>query len=119
MADRFEMAHRTWPILVEAADLRQVMTYIQVAQRLDYKNARPMRQVLWPIQDYCMVHGLPPLTILVVNKSTRKPGGGFIGWQGSVEEGQRVVFEHPWTQYVTPTIDSLRQAFDAVNKHPK
>ena len=46
MADRFELAHRTWPILVEAAKLHQVMTYLDVAQRLGYKNARPMRQVL-------------------------------------------------------------------------
>lgn len=113
MADRFEMAHRAWPILVEAAGNRQVLTYLQVAQRLGYKNARPMRQVLWPIHDYCQTKRLPPLTILVVNQSTREPGGGFTAWSGTVQEGQQAVFQEDWSRVGTPSIAELKQSFGA------
>src|SRR4051794_38353352 len=104
MADRFEMAQRVWPILVEAAEARTTLTYLQAARRLGYKSARPMRQVLWPIHDYCKAKKLPPLTILVVNQSTGKPGGGFDAYSGATEEGQRQVFDHTWPRE-SPSID--------------
>jgi hypothetical protein len=38
-------------------------------------------QCLEPIQTYCLVHDLHPLTILVVDQKTGMPGVGFIAAQ--------------------------------------
>ena len=34
-------------------------------------------QLLEPIQSYCIAHGLPPLTVLVVQQESGLPGPGF------------------------------------------
>jgi putative restriction endonuclease len=41
---------------------------------------RALRFVLGKIQDLSLGEKLPPLTILVVNQDTTRPGEGFIAW---------------------------------------
>ncbi|MDE2932721.1 MAG: hypothetical protein OXS47_02485 [Chloroflexota bacterium] len=51
------------------------------------------------IQDHCEEHGLPPLTILVVNKDTRQPGEGFLAKNRGREPD---VFAFGWGQRPNP-----------------
>lgn len=76
IVNQLERAYRTWPILIQVAKDKDKITYGQLAQLLNIHH-RAVRFALSIIQDYCIEEKLPPLTILVVNKS-EKPGAGFI-----------------------------------------
>jgi len=102
MANRFELAHDTWPILIQAAQEGTTLTYGQVAHLLHYRGARVVGTALWPIQDLCMERGWPPLTSLVVNQDTDQPGPGFIAWPGDLQGAHESVFAFPWHELPVP-----------------
>lgn len=102
MATRFELAYRAWPILVSHARRKRKTTYGELASSLGYTNARLARFALWPLQDYCLEKDLPPLTSLVINKNTRRPGVGFIAWGGDIAEAHERVFSFPWKRIPRP-----------------
>ena len=102
MATRFELAHQAWPILVALARRRRTTTYEDFARALGYRSGRVARYPLWPIQDFCMERGLPPLTSIVLNKNTGLPGGGFVAWEGEIREAHMRVFGFPWQRLPKP-----------------
>ena len=55
----------------------QELTYSVVAKLTGVARVG-LGQCLEPIQSYCLVRGLKPLTILVVSEKSRMPGVGFI-----------------------------------------
>ena len=70
-------ALQIWQILIEMAANRQITTYNALAQMLGYQGAGQfMTGFLDPIMRYCQANGLPPLTVLVVNQETGRPGAG-------------------------------------------
>jgi hypothetical protein len=79
-----EYAYRAWPILCELAAEESVITYKDLGELIGIPQPR-IGRVLSVIQDYCLEAKLPPLTILVVNKATRRPGEGFIAWDPANE----------------------------------
>ena len=88
-----ERAYRGWDILVSCASQNKKITYKDIAGVLNLKHHRPVRYFLDIIQDYCLNEKLPPLTILVVNKSGF-PGPGFIAWDvNNFDEGAKLVYE--------------------------
>ena len=113
MVNQYERAYRAWQVLTEAAAGHKPVTYGQLARTLSMHH-RPLRYVLSLIQDHCLDEKLPPLTILVVNQSTKRPGEGFIAWDANdVEEGQRKVFNCPWHLMHNPfEFASDGQSFD-------
>lgn len=95
MTDHLARAARAWLILTKVAHQRGRIEYADLA-RLIGIHVRPLRYVLGVIQDYCMTEGLPPLTILVVNRAGRQ-GQGFIAWDpDDAETGFREVWRHSW-----------------------
>src|SRR6267378_7828397 len=64
-----ERAAQIWAVLALAARNRQILTY-EIVGRLIGVPARGLGHLLEPIQSYCLVKGLPPLTILVVQEGT-------------------------------------------------
>jgi hypothetical protein len=102
MANRFELGHRAWPILRSAAARHETLTYGELAARLGYATAKVSRAALWPIQDYCLEKGLPPLTSIVLNRRTRRPGAGFIAWDGDIAEAHQRVFNYEWAREPVP-----------------
>ncbi len=102
MPNRFELAHLTWPILVRTATDRTISTYGEIAAELGYRGARPVNKALDPIQELCREKGWPPLTILVVNQQTGRPGPGFIAWPGDFNEGKELVYNHDWQDHPVP-----------------
>jgi hypothetical protein len=56
---------------------------------------------LEPIQSFCLIHGLPPLTVLVVQEATGIPGQGFSASK-NVSASQAEVFAQDWLEMHAP-----------------
>ena len=70
-------------------------------QKIDIHH-RAVKHPLERIQTYCLEEKLPPLTILVQNKSGQI-GQGFIAWDvDDYETGCMKVFEYPWESIINP-----------------
>ena len=115
---RFVLANSAWPMLTSAARERQRVTYQEVAEHLGLRAARPVRFALWPIQDLCLEKQLPPLTSIVINKSTRLPGSGFIAWTGDPAEAQGATFDFDWSKEPIPFGHHQRSEHPAVFELP-
>jgi putative restriction endonuclease len=95
-------AYKTWNILVALAPRGTLIFYADLAKKLG-THPRAVRFVLALIQDYCRGADLPPLTILVVNKHTKRPGVGFTAWShGNLREGRAEVRNHAWAKEPNP-----------------
>lgn len=104
----YERAAQVWSVLALAATNRQTLTY-QIVGKLTGVPARGLGKVLEPIQSYCLIRGLPPLTGLVVSKLTGLPSPGFVA-AANVPLEQVKVFEHKWLDEIAPTPESFEEA---------
>lgn len=113
MTNHVERAYRAWPILVsQAMNHAEPITYGELAARLNIHH-RAVRYVLGVIQSYCLLERLPPLTILVVDAITRRPGTGFIAWaMDDLDRGKQEVREYAWGGLENP----FRYASDGTNE---
>lgn len=105
-----ERAAQIWPALALAARNRQILTY-EIVGRLIGVPARGLGHLLEPIQSYCLLKDLPPLTILVVQEGTGLPGAGFSAASADeLSKKQLEVFGFDWLQHGAPTPDQLASA---------
>jgi len=107
---REERALQIWSLLTFAASLRMTLTYKRLGELI---GAGPMSLGGWlePIQSYCLINELPPLTVLVVRDSDGMPGSGFVAAEPSaVPEAQTRVFRHHWTSMQPPKTEDLARA---------
>jgi hypothetical protein len=108
-----ERAAQIWSVLAWAARNRQVLTY-DIIGRLIGMPRPAIGRMLEPIQSYCLVHGLPPLSILVVSEQTGLPGGGFVA-ASDIPATQQQVFVFDWIHHGCPASEDFH---DAVTKRP-
>ncbi len=89
-----QRALQIWPILINAAHNRQVLTY-KVAG--DYIGMPPIAisQPLGLIMHYCAEHQLPPLTILVVSTESGQPGDGLTTVK-NLDQDREQAFSFNW-----------------------
>lgn len=93
---RDEAALRIWPVLTELAKRRARITYSALADAIGSVDHRH-GWALGLIQDYCLNLNLPPLTILVISKTSGKPGHGFVALEEDEREaGRSAVWAYPW-----------------------
>lgn len=113
-----------WPCLVEAAKNKNKLLYSDLAPKIN-TNSLSVGKALEPIQAYCIDNRLPPLSAIVVGKTTRMPGSGFIAWDvDDIETAYEKVFNYHWELEKNPfegfnendTTDSLA---DEIIKDPK
>ena len=104
-----ERAAQIWSALALAANNRQILTY-DMLSKLTGVPRPGLGQLLEPIQSYCLVHGLPPLTILVVSADTGMPGAGFIAAQ-DIPKTQQDVFNFNWLERGAPSPEKLEEGF--------
>ena len=110
-----ERATQLWAVLAFAARNRQTLTYDLAAQLIGVAR-QGIGQLLEPIQSYCLLNDLPPLTSLVVARDTGLPSYGFTAADAAnVPAVQARVYEHDWLVIGCPTPDQLE---DAVRKRP-
>jgi hypothetical protein len=118
--DNSQRAHQLWSVLAFAAHNRQTLTYALLGKLVGLPAAAIGRS-LYPIQYFCKQQGLPPLTVLVVNQVTGRPGEGLdvYDFAKMVQE----VFEFDWISYtapsseVGPNAEDLKQASEKHEKH--
>ena len=67
--------------------------------------------MLGHIAIYCKENGLPPLTDLVVKKTTGLPGGGLATQVADFNAERERVYEHEWYSMFPPTVEELSHAF--------
>lgn len=103
-----ERATQVWSVLALAARNRQVLTYGIVADLIGVPMPG-LGKILEPIQSYCLVHELPPLTILVVQDATGMPGSGFVAAQ-DIPAAQSRVFAYDWIKRRAPQPEDLAEA---------
>jgi len=103
-----ERACQLWSVLALAAHNRQILTYELVA-KLTGIAQQGIGQLLEPIQSYCLLNGLPPLTVLVVSKESGLPSSGFTA-ASDVPRAQLQVLEFDWLAHGCPSADVLAKA---------
>lgn len=103
-----DRAAQLWSVLSLAAHNRQVLTY-ELVSRMTGMARVGLGQCLEPIQSYCLVQNLPPLTILVVSEKTGLPGAGFIAAQ-DIPKAQQEVFKFDWLAHGAPAPEKFEQA---------
>ncbi len=108
-----ERAAQLWAVLALAARNRQVLTY-DIVSKLIGVPRQGLGQLLEPIQSYCLLKKLPPLTILVVREDTGLPGTGFIAAK-DIPKTQVTVFARDWLSKGPPSPEALDKA---VSKMP-
>ena len=108
-----ERAAQIWSVLALAARNRQVLTY-DIVSKLIGVPRQGLGQSLEPIQSYCLLKKLPPLTILVVREDTGLPGTGFVA-AADIPKTQITVFAHDWLAKGAPSPEDLDKA---VSKMP-
>lgn len=109
-----ERAAQIWPILTFAASMRVTLTYGRLAQII---GGVPPALGRWmePIQSYCIINDLPPLTVIVVSDIDGIPGAGFVG-ASDVPGAQGRVFRHDW--FATKHVPTSAELEDAVRRRP-
>lgn len=105
---RGERAAQIWSLLVYAASHRATLSYDLLAKLIGVPKPG-LGQLLEPIQSYCILKSLPPLSVLVVSEKTGEPGGAFSG-AGNVPQAQAEVYAHEWLGRHVPAADELEEA---------
>ena len=90
-----------WVALVELAREGRIITYNGLAKKVGVRLTDVRQRTLLPaLADHCEAQGLPPLTVLVVNKRTRQPGRGY--GDGNLAADTFRVWNHPWSAVRIP-----------------
>ncbi|MEH6565491.1 MAG: hypothetical protein V7756_09235 [Halopseudomonas sp.] len=107
---RSERASQIWAVLALAAKGRQSLTY-GILSKLIGVPAAGLGKLLEPIQSYCLIEKLPPLTILVVQQESGLPGAGFTGAKATeYTKNQMKVFAFDWVEHGNPQSEKLENA---------
>ena len=107
-----ERAAQVWSVLALAARNRQVLTY-DIVSKLIGVPRQGLGKLLEPVQSYCLLEKLPPLTILVVREDSGLPGAGFIAAQ-DIPKTQIEVFGYDWLDRGAPSPEDLDKAVSSM-----
>ena len=101
-----ERAAQIWPLLTYAAIHRQTLTY-EILGNLIGVPRMAVGPLLEPIQEYCLKHGLPALTGIVVSEVNGDPRSGFSAAE-NVPVAREAVYRHDWRTEQVPGPDELQ-----------
>ncbi len=104
----FQRAAQIWAVLAWSARSRQALNY-EILGRLIGMPRQGLGRMLEPIQSYCLLNNLPPLTILVVSEESGLPGVGFVAAQ-DIPATQQRVFAFDWIQHGCPSPEDFENA---------
>lgn len=100
--DRIKYAGLAWPILIQRAAGQRTITYGELAEHLHIHH-RQCRLFLELLQNHCIENQLPPLTSLVIGKSSGLPGHGFLAWDiEDAATARDLVFGFDWSSLNNP-----------------
>lgn len=101
----YQRAIQIYRILIGAAHNRQILTYPILAGLIGVP-AQGLAHHLGHIMRYCERAGLPPLTVLVVQTDSGKPGEGFTTFEDLHRDRERV-FSYAWYRMTPLTVADL------------
>ena len=105
-----QRASQIWAVLAWAAKNRQSLTYGHLSKLIGVPTAG-LGKLLEPIQSYCLLENLPPLTILVVQQESGVPGTGFTGTNAAeYAKAYMNVYRFDWLEHGNPQPEKLKQA---------
>ena len=105
-----ERACQIWAVLAWAARNRQTLSYGDLGKLVGVPTAG-LGKLLEPIQSYCLVEKLPPLTVIVVQKETGLPGPGCVVDTAAAFAGSlAAVYSFDWLEHGNPQPDKLDAA---------
>lgn len=100
-----QLAHLLYPLLIEVAESKGILTYTQLIERAklrypdDYRvaNLIPVRmgRILWVIYDFAEERDLPRLTLVIVSKKYLVPGSAME--HHDIEAEQKRCHAHDWS----------------------
>jgi hypothetical protein len=105
-----ERATQIWSILTLAARQRQVLSYGLLGKAVGLVP-HYLGDYLEPIQSFCLIHELPPLTVLVVQEASGVPGPGFSASR-DIPRSQAEVFAKDWLNMRVPKPEDLAEAVE-------
>jgi hypothetical protein len=111
--NRYQRAAQLWPLLAWAAINRQTLTY-QIVGQLTGLPHYSLGDFLEPIQSYCILNELPPLTAIVVSSVNGHPGNGNIEAANALVALVKI-YSHDWTSTRAPTPEIFESA---IQQHP-
>ena len=104
-------AQQAWIYLIGRAVNRQLVRYGDLAELMGYSDNRPLSPILGHLMHYCSQYGLPPITVIVVNRDG-SPGEGFTDVpRVEFDRAREDVFAHEWFHMPPPSIEDLAAAW--------
>ena len=100
---------QVWLVLISKASIREKPTYGEVVALIRCGHARGVPRYLSGINQYCEENELPPLTCLVVNKKTGRPGYAFPG-VSDIKDAWEEVWGFDWFSIIPPNPQELEDA---------
>jgi hypothetical protein len=99
---------------------RQTLTYERLSE-LMYKRkaAGVLAAILGHVAFYCEDAGLPPLTVLVVEKDSGRPSFGIPVQPTKIDEVRERVFQHDWYNDYPPSEQALAIAHEHHSRKAK
>lgn len=113
-ARRYEQAHFVWIALAGWVQhhKRETITYGKLAELLGYdaQAGRTLSEALGMVSLYCLYNDLPPLSCIVVAKTSNTPGWeGMIPSDSSLDAEQKKVWKTQWHLFRTPSPGTFRR----------
>jgi hypothetical protein len=119
----YVQAQRIWLILASfvsgmtrGSTDRTTLSYGELALCMGYGDARAghmLGRQLGIVGNYCVLNGLPPLNVIVVNQDTGVPGDEVVLRPGrTVRQEQRAVFSQDWFEVGVPSTGTLRKIWE-------
>ena len=109
-------AVQAWLILIGQAHNRQIITYGRLADMMGFPGALAAIDIVTFIAAFCITQGdsIPPLTAIVVNQKTGRPGEGYPWDFEKIPEYQQKVFRQDWYGLIPPRPEEFERAYDEV-----
>jgi alkylated DNA nucleotide flippase Atl1 len=100
-------AQQIWQILISYASNKQLITYGELAKIIGFKGSGVLAHPLGHIMNYCQANDLPPLTSIVFNQTTGRPGIGLTAIKSYeyLDLERLKVFKYNWYRLIPPTIE--------------
>ena len=118
-------AQRIWLILSGFVSGRnaprptaRTLTYGELALRMGYSDTRAghmLSRQLGIVGTYCLMNDLPALNAIVVNATTKQPGGDVVLTPGrKFPEEVRAIYQQDWYKVGVPSTGTLRKVWEAM-----
>jgi len=116
-AEHAARAVQAWQILAGRAMNRQTVTYEGLSKLMYGKEAAGvLAGILGHIAYYCGDNNMPPLTILVVEKATGRPGDQIPVDPARIDKERENVYQYDWYNVYPPSEADLAAAYKRHSK---